>query len=939
MKVSKSMLSASIATALLFAAAAQAQSASPQDQATTNDAQPAPAAQAQATGQTQAAAANGQSEPQTLGTIEVVGFRASLMKSLQTKRAADATVDAVTADDIGKFPNTNVAEAMTLIPGVTIDRRFGQGERVSINGTDPSLNLSFLDGHPLAQVDWLYGATPDRGFDYTILAPGIVGNIEVYKTAEARLPSGSLGGTVFIHSRQPLDMPSNTLSATVGGVYNEQASKTKPSASIFYNWKNASDTFGVNVGVSHYEESIDREGSEIFGYSPLSAFASNPNVAAAFANGLAKPSDLMPQEVNAAYFQQTRKRNSVLVNMQYKPNDQFQVGLSGMYIAEKFDNFNQSMYGFASQTAATNLTSVTTNGAGLVIAGHMCGEGESYTVGGTTTSCAATNTYIDNQVRLSKLITKDFNVNASYGDSNWGVSGRAGISKAHNNSAQYFIEPGYHGGYTFGLNTGDVFDDTAAAKNPANWGSFGGWMGNEGFFPFQAKTTYANLDFHVNFNSFINKLLFGARYVNDKHDAMLNIYGGVNPAQLDQIGDISYTDIMDSNAFPGFSADQRQHVQTSADAILNWIRNSPMGTSAPDPASFVDNTWNFTQKTEEAYTQLNFGGEALRGNVGVRFAKNKIESQSYNPGGNAPVYPPPAAWWQTASHTYNDVLPSFNLVYDNGSSVVYRFAGAKVIAWAPYTQMLGNAFLNDSVLTGSGGNPDLKPYSSYNYSGSVEWYFAPQSVLAFTAFYDHILNYISTSTVVEREFNSMFDNDPTTYKNQYQGKLGNCDANGFCDYAMTRPNSIGAGAIKGFSVSYQQPFGATGFGLVANYTYARGTTHAGFDLPYNSKNSVTVSPYYENGHFSARLDYNWRSRYLAGGYVAGAAPATVADYTDVDATVGWAFNKQWSVSLSAMNLTNQAYKMYQAATLSTPQLPLNKYTNGRRYMATLSFKL
>ncbi|MGH8112062.1 MAG: TonB-dependent receptor plug domain-containing protein, partial [Rhodanobacteraceae bacterium] len=210
MKFRKSMLPASIAAALLFAGAAQAQGTSPQgaapdpQQTQTTSAQDPAGQQAQTTDQS--GTLQPQPTPQELEAIQVVGFRASLMKSLETQRAANAIVSAVTAEDIGKFPNTNVAEAMTLMPGITVDRRFGQGGRVSVNGTDPNLNLSFLDGNPVASVDWLFGATPDRGFDYAILAPDIVGNIEVYKTAEARLPSGSLGGTIFINSRKPLDL-------------------------------------------------------------------------------------------------------------------------------------------------------------------------------------------------------------------------------------------------------------------------------------------------------------------------------------------------------------------------------------------------------------------------------------------------------------------------------------------------------------------------------------------------------------------------------------------------------------------------------------------------------------------------------------------------------------------------------------------------------------
>lgn len=926
----KSMLSASIIAALMFTGAAIAHDNPATAQQPNMNPAPSQAQQQDAQG----TASSDQNKATELGAVVVTGIRASLQKSLETKRNANAIVSAVTAEDIGKFPNTNVAEAMVQMPGITIDRRFGQGERVSVNGTDPSLNLSFLDGHPIAQVDWLFGSTPDRGFDYSILAPGIVGKVEVYKTSEARMPSGSLGGTVIIHSRKPLDYKANSLSVSAGEIYNEQADKSKPNLSLFYNWKNDANTFGFNVGASHYEESIDREGREIFGYSPVSAFASNPNVAAEIASGTIRQNDLVPQEINAAYFQQDRKRNSVLVNLELKPNENLRFGLSGMYINEKFDNFNQSMYGFTSQTGATNITSLTAGNNGLIVGGQSCGVDSS-------PACGPVNTYLDNQVRVSKVVTKDLHLDGSYADSNWGVSGMIGVSKAHNNEQQLFIEPSYQGGYTWDLDKGVTFDNPSRARDPANWGAWGGWFGNIAKVPVNAKTTYGHLDFHVNFDSFINQLLFGVRYVNDKHDYTENVWsGGVKPGQMSDVGSISLTSILDGSSFPGFSPDQRNHIQTTAGAIKNWLANSPNLMTVPrDPASFLNNTWKFQQKTEEGYVQLNFAGASLHGNIGVRFVKNKINSTAWVLGSNQPVLPAPADWWQTDSHSYTDVLPSFNLAYDDGGNVVYRFAAAEVEAWAPYTQMLGNAFLNDSVLTGSGGNPDLKPYKSYNYSASWEWYFAPQSLLAVTGFYNHITNYISTGTVVKSEFNSMYTNDPKNYNDLYLNKQGNCNSQGFCDYQMTLPKSIGAGAIRGFSVDYQQPFGHTGWGLVANYTYANGTTHAGFALPYNSKNSVTVSPYFQKGHFSGRMTYNWRSKYLAGGYVAGAAPATVNAYTELDATLGWTFNQHWSLTLAAMNLLDESYTMYQAATATAPRLPLNKYTNGRRYMATVHFKL
>ena len=186
--------------------------------------------------------------------VTVTGIRASLQQSLDTKRNADAVVEAVTAEDIGKFPNTNVAEAMALVPGVTIDRQFGQGDRVSIDGTDPSLNLTFLNGQPISQTPWQYGAQPNRGFDFTMLAPEIVGRLEVYKSPEARLTEGSLGGTILLHTLQPLDLAPNTWRGSFSLNYNDQAEKHRPSGSVLYSWHNDAKTFGVIASVLHFEE-------------------------------------------------------------------------------------------------------------------------------------------------------------------------------------------------------------------------------------------------------------------------------------------------------------------------------------------------------------------------------------------------------------------------------------------------------------------------------------------------------------------------------------------------------------------------------------------------------------------------------------------------------------------------------------------------------------
>ncbi|RXQ99676.1 TonB-dependent receptor [Pseudoxanthomonas composti] len=882
MNCKKSLLSAAILTSIGFAAQAQ--------QASTT----------QAT---------------DLDTVVVTGIRASLEKSLDTKRYNTTVSEAITAEDIGKFPSTNVAEAFSQIPGVTLDRRFGQGERVSIDGTDPSLNLSFIDGHPVAQAIWLYGEQPNRGFDYTLLAPQILGRAEIIKSSEARLTEGSLGGTVLMHTRQPLDLKANEIAASVGYSYSEQASEGKPNASVLYSWKNDQETFGVTASAQHYEERVDRQGMEVFGYAKASSF---PNAAAA---GLDPNADV-PNSVNAAWFQQDRKRDSAVVNLQLKPSDALEFNLSGLYIKENFDNYNQSMYSFLTWNPGTqNAVDQLNQGPnGVVTSGHS-----------TANAAANSGTVIyDNNVRESEVTTKGLDLRGAFKGEGWGVSGQVGQSKSDNkNMSQFFIEPFYNGGFSWDLNRGITFDDSAAARDPANWNSAGGWFGNNGIFSTESKDTYGQADFNVMFDSAFNKLSFGVRQAKHEESFQLGVFGGVRPGSLADVGTIGLTDIQ------GFSPDHGQHIQAGRGNVLDWIRGSNINYAfdAQDPGSYLNNTWALEQTNTAGYVQMDFATDgALRGNFGVRYVRSKTDGSGFVYSGT-PTLEDLDSKWQTRSKTEDFFLPSVNLVFDASNDWVFRFAAAKVIAWAPYNQMVNNTFLNDTQLTGSGGNAELSPYESWNFNVSAEYYFDTEAVAAWSVFYKKIDNYIDTSAVVERQYNSIRDTSPADWAANYVGSRG-CTADGYCDYSIQRPRNAGEGEVKGFTASFQQPFGDSGFGVTSSFTYADGENNTGDPLPYQSKTSFAISPYYDKGIVNARLTYNHRSSYLAGGYVAGAAPASVDAYTELGASVGIRFTDNLSLQIDAQNLLDEEYFQY----LGDKDHIAGRYKSGPRYMATLNFK-
>ena len=144
----------------------------------------------------------------TTRTIVVTGIRGSVSASIEAKRDSDVVADFLTAEDIGQFPDRNVAEALQRVPGIVINREFGEGERVSLRGTAPNLTRTLVNGHAIATADWfmLEQLAATRSFNYLTLPSEIVGRLDVYKSPTADIEEGGIGGTINVHTRKPLDL-------------------------------------------------------------------------------------------------------------------------------------------------------------------------------------------------------------------------------------------------------------------------------------------------------------------------------------------------------------------------------------------------------------------------------------------------------------------------------------------------------------------------------------------------------------------------------------------------------------------------------------------------------------------------------------------------------------------------------------------------------------
>jgi len=196
-----------------------------------------------------------ESSGEEIEVIQVSGIRGSLIKSMDVKRSSVGVVDAISAEDIGKFPDTNLAESLQRITGVAIDRSNGEGSRVTVRGFGPEFNLVMLNGRqmPASSLE-ATTASSSRSFDFANLASEGIAGVEVYKTGRASIATGGLGSTINILTTKPLNAPGMKATFGVKGVMDQstdEGSNITPELSGLYSNTFNDDKFGVAISGSY----------------------------------------------------------------------------------------------------------------------------------------------------------------------------------------------------------------------------------------------------------------------------------------------------------------------------------------------------------------------------------------------------------------------------------------------------------------------------------------------------------------------------------------------------------------------------------------------------------------------------------------------------------------------------------------------------------------
>lgn len=858
-----------------------------------------------------------------LDEIVVTGFRASLDKALDAKQAQVGAIDMIVAEDIADFPDLNLAESLQRIPGVVIQRDAGEGRQISVRGLGPQFTRVRINGIEAMSAnggtDAAGGTNRDRKFDFNTFASELFSALVVRKTASADTEEGSLGATVDLRTGRPFDYDGFTVAGSAQLGYNDLNSSVDPRAAFLISNTFADGRFGALLSVAYTKRELADEGASTVrwqaggGFGPLDPeYVGTPTL----------------DEINAAFrpriprydkYEHEQERLGVTAALQFAPSESTTISLEALYAkfdAERNEFFLESPVfssGGATGIGDVNVVDAEIDAAGSLVYGVF------------------NDVDIRSEARHDELSTEFTQVTLegehAFSDAFKAVA-RVGFAESnHDNPVQttLLFDAANVDGYVYDYRRNSrlpliSYGDTDVTS-PSTW-----TLSQIRLRPQSTINSFQTASFDLEWKASDSfSLRFGPQWKNylyksteqRRSNGTTGNQEGILPAVASGAPVSSYSRITALNGGLGIPQG----------TVTRWLipdMNAAVGALDLDNAALyplgIETALGNNNRIEEddrgVYVQGDFsiplGSQTLRGNVGVRYVETELESSGYTFISGAPLF-------ATARHDYSDVLPSLNLVYDVSDSLLLRFSAAKVMT----RPGLGSLAAGSSVSvagnnrTVTAGNPTLKPFRAKAYDAALEWYFAPESLLSVAFFYKDIESFVQTVRET-RPFTGNPLGLPDSVAVAACGTVTDCSPS--AEWQFNLPSNTPGGDLKGFEVSYQQPFSFlpgiwSNFGAVLNYTWvdsevdymdATGLVIATEDLTGLSKRAYNATLYFDNRTFSARLSAAYRSDYLTqvpgrnGNDVEG-----TAETFNLDFSTSYNITENVSVSLEALNLTDE----------------------------------
>lgn len=791
--------------------------------------------------------------------IQVRGIRGSLTKALATKRMSASVLDSVSAEDIGDFPDKNIGDALQRISGVTVSRTYGEVDGVNIRGTAPEHSLLLLNGQNVATVGWFDNDPFTRSFNFEMVSAEQVAGMDVYKSTEAQINEGAMGGTINLKTRKPLDMDAFAVFGSVEASHNTNVDGWEPNVSGLVSWKDENERFGVLVAHSVEKNNVARETQSTFGGAQswnIPGIIEVPDTDGNF--------PVTPLGFASILFEEQRERTSSQVSLQFQANEQLL--FSADYNRFELDNphVNTAIFNFMHVNGLVDADTAVYNEQGVLVAAHSrANDLDAYAV----------PLFNNTVVRTPNMVSDVINLNMDYTTDHWDLSATIGKSTAKSRGRQSSV---WFGDTENKQNSGVTWDIRDIHKfTPDNPGSLLDHDAMKLFMEFSYlnnvrdhEIDYYQFDheYHLDALGF-SSIESGIKYQEQKFSAQQeNMHDGLL-AKAEAAG-------LSMGSFNGGTVSGILSEVSDSSTLTNFavINDSVLDYGeANKSAMTIDKYFVIKEDITSAYIKGNFEGDKFRGNVGLRWVDTDVASNNLT---------------LSQSVNYSNLLPSLNVVYDIQDDILLRFATSKSVSRPQYEQMKMASKIEIHQKTASIGNPDIKPYQSNQYDLGIEWYFNESSLASATYFRKDISDYIESTSEVE--------------------SIEGCQG---C--IVTRFRNTGEASVNGIELQFQQDFD-NGFGVVANYTYTDSeldSVSTGKGPLYGvSENSYNLSAYYEDELISARIAYNardeWRQNY--NGQVGMAEP-----FNSVDASLIWHVTDKVDISVEGVNILNEVRQLYR----------------------------
>ena len=831
--------------------------------------------------------------PET-AVIEVRGLRETLKRNLAEKRDAQNIVDSVRAEDLGKFPDKNVADSLQRVPGISVDRTWGEGRDIFVRGTDKNLNMTQLNGQSVASAYWWKNDSQSRGFNYDILPSELVGSLDVYKSPSADLDEGSIGGLVIVKTRKPLQFKQQlTGQFSVEATYSDLPKKTDPQVSGLVSWKNEGSTFGVLLALSRQQRTMRRDG--------LENFTDTTKYNIIDQNGVSTPGAYASWGGGSAIFRQDRERVTGNLTLQIRPNSDTDISLNYLNSDMDMSNNNQNYLWQAGGLADGNLNLRVDNPRFITTT-----DGTKALVGGTVGP--ATGVSFEPIYRDAYVKSKVLDLEGTIDGDGWKLHAQLGTTSGQGGS-RHDRNFWFTGNTRATINLApDTYEVRYLDMNPLDGTKLTLQGTRDWIRKMESKENYAQADLSFDIGgAFIKDVKAGLK-VRDNTVQNRRIIGTAGP------GSTGWQSFLLSELSTGASPLLSQEAATPGSLTqYAWVDD---GLAASRGFAMFDQGMVYAEAKREyyrikeritaAYVKADYAAGKLRGDFGVRLVKTRQTSEA-----NQDLLGNGTFTLGSVGRSYTDVLPNLNVVLELRKDLLVRGAVSRVMARNTFSDLSASTEVSGTTNSATAGNPLLKPYHANQFEIGGEWYFADASLLSATVFAKKLDTFIYTSSTLENV--------------------------GGVNRSVTRPHNADNGqTVNGLEIQWQQAF-ANGFGTVVNYTLTDAKTGAlaggqKLNVVGNSRNQLNASAFYEKNGYSARISYNYRSKSY-GGLNEGGQDVTSA-YGQWDATANWDITPRYSVFASAVNLTNEVIR-----TNTTDGLPVGVYENGSRYSVGLRAQL